>query len=1231
MTDSESSKSNDKILQECSLSDENERNGGNNDADGEDIDAESGIGTLNEYDIVVNVESTEVGSSSRNGNETNASDYGEGIRSGFAKEMNREKVSVNMERKSSRRHTEGDVRNQSSERNTGLRRHTFASSRHSNVDQDDYQPETRASRLSSEEMKQGKASMNSELKGSRRHTESDLLDQSSERNTGLRRHTLAGRRRVNIDEDDYQPESNSSRFVREEIKRRRGSINSPKGSRRHTESDVHNQTSERNAGHRRYTFAGSRLDNIEEDDFQAATNMSRLYKSFSDTGIHVARDFDEGDNSFRPQNYNISRRNTVAGDIVEGLRELLGKSVEGDNGNTSRLSNKGKRHTVANIHVPGNPDVPLRDDIRDPKPETSDDDDISTSEDEQNMRRTREQYGSFKRHTIAGDGSECNQGRIQSRGWFTSDKPDTRINPDNRQPPKSAVLKRHTIAGTTRQDMDTLIDGDELRSLQQLARSSQGRKYLADTRQPRRTSTIHRGSVDETQGDGLPDNIPTPLKRHSASGQEYIRDVILDKDEDIRIDRLPLGSSLSRRHTVHSGRQDVQLGATAVDPELRTKRRGTHAGFTQVHEFTLHGGLKDEQSRSRRESGPVGRGKTESDVGYGVDELSLNRERQQDHNVDQVDTTIHPVCGHPFENRDSLEAEEDGLGQNFEGIERPVERNENCDIYPGEDGQKEKYYVYSDHETDRHYVPRTPRNSSRYILSDNELHIHEDDAPRGTNIIVEDTNPTNSMKIQTPRFTITRSGQNEIQHHGQKSLVYHASEMDQTHGETRVQHEEVVTSQQSKDLNTGTVSSNYFVLRRSVAPSAEIKRNESGSQSGVQMIPARNILLRGQDEQGNKLKFNLSVIEEEGDEKYYREMEIQSQETSDDRVSAQQFVHICNQKPVTMTKNQGPPNHITIENMQNLKKDGSGTEGKRQVVDSNNENNPCQRSCYKPHTSAEATSGEGNEMVSQKTQQKENDKSVEISEKTGRMKADEKSAISKFSKSHRKESDSRSHKTDGNLPLPCCSLHGKYQLHHPICCWHMSNNQCDECKAKQSRKSETAESDVKSGDLSRETSQTSESLAEETGQKFSDPAQETKYISKSKQQKACPNCIHDLQETRQKNDSKADEVCPKCGGGLQIATVGKNETKTGNSENFQGTLEDSRPKRDTSSERGKYKTAQETSEDDFNDIKLYSDEGSSSVHRTKRRHRKSYKSKSRRKGSLERRRVCCADNVTISR
>jgi hypothetical protein len=172
---------------------------------------------------------------------------------------------------------------------------------------------------------------------------------------------------------------------------------------------------------------------------------------------------------------------------------------------------------------------------------------------------------------------------------------------------------------------------------------------------------------------------------------------------------------------------------------------------------------------------------------------------------------------------------------------------------------------------------------------------------------------------------------------------------------------------------------------------------------------------------------------------------------------------------------------------------------------------------------------------------------------------------------------------------------------------------------------------VKSGDLSRETSQTSESLAEETGQKFSDPAQETKYISKSKQQKACPNCIHDLQETKQKNDSKADEVCPKCGGGLQIATVGKNETKTGNSENFQGTLEDSRPKRDTSSERGEYKTAQETSEDDFNDIKLYSDEGSSSVHRTKRRHRKSYKSKSRRKGSLERRRVCCADNVTISR
>ncbi len=78
-------------------------------------------------------------------------------------------------------------------------------------------------------------------------------------------------------------------------------------------------------------------------------------------------------------------------------------------------------------------------------------------------------------------------------------------------------------------------------------------------------------------------------------------------------------------------------------------------------------------------------------------------------------------------------------------------------------------------------------------------------------------------------------------------------------------------------------------------------------------------------------------------------------------------------------------------------------------------------------------------------------------------------------------------------------------------------------------------------------------------------------------------------------------------------------------------VQDPRPPRDTSSERGDYMTAQESSitENDFNDIKFHSGGGPSSVlrkTRKKRRHHKSYKSNSRRRGSFERHRVCYVGN-----
>ncbi len=994
------------------------------------------------------------------------------------------KDSIDFGPKGSRRHTEGDLVSQSSDRNAGLRRHTFAGSRPNNIEENYYRAKSTPSRLSGEETKQAymKDSIDFDPIGSRRYTEGDLVNQSSALNDGQRRQTFAGTRPNNIEENDYRVESTASRLSGEEMKRVRDSINfDPKGSGRHTEGYIPYQTPAGNDGQRRQTFAGSRR--IYDDDYQTETNTSRLTKSFSDSGIDVAKDFNNSDNLFRLQNSNISRRHTIVNDIVEGLRELPGKTVEEDNGNTSRFSNKGKRHTIADIRVRGNSIGSLGDDNRYPETGTFNDADISTSEKEQNLRRIRGQYKAFKKHTIAGYGSEYKHGRTPSRYWF------------NRQfsAPKSAILKRHTIAGTSR-DMDVLRSRNEQKSLQNLPRSYQRIKYSEDKGQPRRSSTIHRGSVDEIQGDSVQDYIPIPLERHSVSGQEYVRDVILDKGEDIRKDSLPQESSLLRRHTWHSGRQD-----NAVILEPQTRRRATHPGFVQHHHFTSQAGFNDEQSPNRRESRPIERRNTGTNVGYGVNELPVNNERLQDHSIDEVDsdTRNNSVYGHPFEYRDSL---------------YPDEKNyDTYDNISGDDGQIERFYLYNDHETDRSYVPQTPRNSSPYILSDNKLHIHQGDSSRGTNIFVEDTNPINSMKIQIPGFTITSSGPNDDR----------ANAMGPTRGGTTVEQKEVLANQHSRDVNTGAVASDYVAVSSPVAPLLDNRVNEGGAVSGLQMIPTRNIFLRRQDGRGNKLKYNLSVIEEEGDEEHNRELEMQSQETKGDHVSTNGLETVTitenqvragesevsenaprfleNQKRVQQPNtsiliskhgvaiNDDGRHEISISRSEDFvrkcscnqagaleehckipcdKNDSDSSsiavEKRGHVINGNTHSDSCQHSCCKQKKENGNSSGE-HDVISKP---RKSVQSEQIAVKTDQLKDIREIAVSKSSKSHR------------NKPcLPCCSLHCKYQLHHTICCWHMTRNHCGERKVQQSRNklgelketedtstSETAESDVRNGE-----------------------------------------------------------------------------------------------------------------------------------------------------------------------
>ena len=252
-------------------------------------------------------------------------------------------------------------------------------------------------------------------------------------------------------------------------------------------------------------------------------------------------------------------------------------------------------------------------------------------------------------------------------------------------------------------------------------------------------------------------------------------------------------------------------------------------------------------------------------------------------------------------------------------------------------------------------------------------------------------------------------------------------------------------------------------------------------------------------------------------------------------------------------------------------------------------------------------------------------------------KSNDKRAItlaSKSLKSHYGRSDSRHHKHEGMFDLPCCPLHGKYQLHHPICCWHMINNQCGDCKAmfikmntgklqETSLTSQTSESDEESSDLSQETNQSCENV-QETVQK---PNDQLKDMGKSGKQRPCSLCAQDLEKPKQRSEStQTQEMCTDCGA-LQVVAGDEadNERQLTNADNIQSG-QDRTKLVDTSSEKGEYKTALETSEENFNDAKIYSNGVSPSVHTRshgkKQYHQKSYERKPRKKQSFERRRVC---------
>ena len=1133
MTDTKTSETDDENVKKLDLFDENSDNVSNDNTGGEDI--ESGIGTINEYDSVVN------GGVPRTRNSDEIVETG----GGFSNEMSREKSSTN--RETSRRYTESDLISWPSERNARQRRHTFAGSQRENFEKNDHEAGGNLSTLSKKEKEEISVNFGPRV-GQRRHTFAGSQRQNIEANdheaggnlstlsekekeeisvnfgphVGQRRHTFAGSQRENIEENNHKARDNLSTLSKKE----KGEISvnfEPHASRRYTDGDLFNVTMKTNAGQRRHTFAGNRLDNIDDDNYLDENSTYKLSRSRSDTGIGV--DLERSDALFRPQTYNISRRNTIAGNTV-------GKSVERERDNSLRA----KRHTIAGTRVGESTVMPLDGDFPYPKPGTVDDDLISKSEDEQNLRRFHSQHGMFKRHTVGGTACEYDQNGIPSKYTFGNDDLHSRIIPVylQRDGPMAATFRRHTIAGTGHQDMDALIEKDDLRTFQNVAKSLHGRKE--DERLSKR--------------------------KRSVSGPEYFHDVI--SDEDVRIDHQPRELSPLGRHTV---------AARSFIPEYQTRRRATHPGFVQDHEFTLQDDFNDEQWHSPTKS--VARQSTDRI-------LLFSREPSR---AGVVYGRIDSVYEHPHEQFVDER-------QNFQGNAKPIGQNKDyeirTDVCPSEDEQIPKYYVYEDR--DRYSVPQTRQN--------NVAHVYEDEAPTVNDIIVASSIPN--------------------------------------HGGTKIQYEEAAINQQSSDS-----------VDSSVTPLPNNKLCEGGIQSGPYMFPAGNILLRGQDGRGNKLKFNLSVIEEESDEENYRRLA--TQETPADHISSEQPIHKCNyQKPATkyqefnISKNQHrqcscnldkslqyrEANELSGEkcnayrssgNTQIIQKYGSGI--KDRILD----------------TSGKSVLERGviNEVC-------ETSRSKKILEKEDQMKATGDTSVKKLPKSQRRKTDSRSQKTDDTVVLPFCFSHCNYQLNHPICCWHMTNSLCDECKVKQRRENvskpqgctiEATQSEMKSSDLSQETSRTSEGLVEKTG--LDEHRKETNYNGNCEPKQIDPKCVHELYEI--KKDGEGQGVCATYGGGSQIAAKDDNgnqtlETKTKNNENIQCKLQDSRPKCDTSSDRGEYKTAQETSvsEDDFSYLKLYSDDDLSSVHRKtrkKRHHRKSYKGRLMRKSSVERRMVCSVCNL----
>ena len=1075
MTDTKTSESKNKNVKESDLSGDNVGN-----TDSEDIDAESGIGTVNEYDSVVIEKNTKIVSIPKTrgrNNEVIALHYDEE----FNNQMNRRKASTNMET-------------------------------------------------------------------SRRYTESDLRSRSLEQIAGQRRHTLAGDKRENIEENYHETESNLSASPSKEKKEISENFK-PHASRRFTDGGLFNPTMQTNADQRRHTFAGNRLENIDNDNYLAEKCTYRLSRSLSDTEIGV--NFKKSDALFPPQTNDISRRNTIAGDNIE-------KSAERENNNSLRA----KRHTIAGTRVGKSIVMPVEVDFSYLTPGTQDDGSISTSEDEQNLRRFHGPHKALKRHTYAETAREYHSG-IPSKYSFAIDDLDPSITPgySQRNVPTSATFKRHTIAGTSHQGMDTMIDKGELRTFQNLPRSPE--RQTENERM-----LVGGGSVHH--GDGY---VPATIRKRSLPGQEYIHDVILD--EGIRIDHRPRELSPLRRHTVDTGRQQVVDVATkSFIPELQTRRQG--------HEFTLQDDFNDEQSHGPRKS------LTRRNTGTVI---SVSPEPGQ---AGVVYGRINSVYEHPYKH-----FVEDR--QNFQGNARLIRQNNhvNSDVYPRED---EQYYISKDRETDGIGHSQTRHNSILYTLSNNVLHVHKDGAPRETDIIEKNSNLT--------------------------------------HGETKIQREEAAIHEQSADSNSRI--SNCIAVGRSVMPLPDSKPSDGGVQ-----IPGGNILLRGQDSRGNKLKFNLSVIEEETGEENYRKLE----ETPTDNISNGQLIHKCNyQKPPKDPHKKCLCNfnrslqYREASELSCLKCNvcGSVKIKQRESIISGNEQN-----IHEYGTKDKIVDSNKKSVLEHRLINKVLDESLS-KEKTDQRKANVDTTANKLSKSQVKKTDSRSQTAGETSASQFCSLHGKHEPNHPICCWHLKNSLCDECKMKQRRKSvgkpqdimgtiEATQSDMKSSDFSHETSNSSESLVEAAG--FDDHANETKYIGSCEPKQTCLNCIHELQEKG--NESKGLGFCARCAGGLKIIAKDNHEsqafeTRTENNDKIQSKLQE--PKRDTSSDRGEYQTAQETSisEDDYNDIKLYSYDDSSGVHRKaykNRRHRKSHKARFKRKSCLEEEMVCCAygtTRVTIS-